>query len=79
MQDSTNWYWYKHPQKQAIIVTTHIILHPRLEVVGIIDVKYMHKTVCNRVQAKTIIQRHHICLTYYDYDCILDEIDLQKK
>ena len=50
MKDRTNWYWEQHPLKQAIIVPTCTILHPRLDVVGITDVQDTPKIVCNRIK-----------------------------
>ena len=73
-----NWYWNKHPQQHVITVTTHTILHPRLEV---ISVKYFHailKRLCNRTQAQKYISRNPIRLTDSDYNCILEEIVRRK-
>ena len=45
-------------------------------------VKYVHdilRIVWNRNQAKQDLQRHHICLTYYDHHCILEEIGRRDK
>ena len=42
----------KHPLQQAIIVPTRKILHPRLDVVGITDVKDIPKNVCNMIEAE---------------------------
>ena len=78
MQENNDCYWYKQPQKQAIIVLTRTILHPRLGVVGITDVQVTPKSVCNRIQEK-FIQRHPICLTDADYDYIWYKIDFQEK
>ena len=72
MQYNNNWYWGQHPLKHDIIVPTRTIIHPRLSFVVIIDVQDIHKSVCNSIQAKTIIQRHHICLADAYYDYILD-------
>ena len=49
-----NWYWEKQPLQHTIIVTTHTIIHPRLDVVGIIYVKDIPKNVCNRIQFKKL-------------------------
>ena len=75
MQDSTNWYWEKHPHQQDIIVPTQTIIHTRLEVVGITYVQDIPKNVCNRIQEKKSIQRYPIFLIDYYYDYILDGID----
>ena len=61
------------------MVPTCTILHPCLDVVRITDVQYTPKTVCIRIQEKKSIQRHPICMTYADYDYILDEIERQGK
>ena len=65
--------------KQTIIVPTHTIIHPRLDV---IITRYVHDTptdICNRIEAKKAIQRHSISMTYADYDYILDEIERREK
>ena len=67
----SNWYWGQQLQ-YTIIVTTCKNLHPCLDVVGITDVQETPKSVCNIIQAKKDIQRHHICLIDADYDYILD-------
>ena len=33
MQENTNWYWKQQPLQQNIIVPTHTILHPHLDVI----------------------------------------------
>ena len=55
--------------QQNVIVPTLTTIHPLLGVFVITDVQDILKNVCNGIQAK-----HHICLTDYDYDYILDEI-----
>ena len=52
MQENTNWYWKKQPMQQTIIVPTHKILHPRLDVIVIIYVQDIPKNLCNNIQAK---------------------------
>ena len=74
MQDDTNRYWKQQPLQHNIIVLTCTIIHPRLDVVGIIYVQDIPKTFCNRIQAKTSIQIHPIFLKDADYYYILDEI-----
>ena len=59
------------------MVPSHTIIHPCIDVFIIIDVQENPKTVCNRIQEKISIQRYPICLTYYDCDYILDEIERQ--
>ena len=75
MQENTNWYWKQHSLQQNIIVSTRTILHPCLDVVIITDFQDIHKTFCNRIQAKKFRQRHPICIIDADYDYILDEIE----
>ena len=55
----------------TIIVPTHTILHPRLDVVLIRDAQYIPKNFYNRIQAKKSIQRHPIIMADADYDYIL--------
>ena len=74
MQVDTNWYCNQRPQQYVSTVPTRTILHPRLEVNAIIDIRDILKSVCNRTQAKKYISRHPICLTDYDYNQILEEI-----
>ena len=79
MQENTNWYWKQQSLQQTIIVPTHTILRPCIDVVRIIDVQDIPKTVCNRIPKKQSIQRHPMFLTDADYDCTLDEIERQDK
>ena len=79
MQENTNWYWKKQPLQQTIIVTTHTILNPRLDVITIRYVQDTSKNICNRIQARKSIQRHPIIMTDADYDYILDEIERRKE
>ena len=52
MQENNNWYWEQHPLHQTIIVPTRTIIHPRLDVVLIIDLQDIPKSVCNSIQLK---------------------------
>ena len=79
MQENTNWYCKQQPLQHTIIIPTHIILHPQIDVITIKYVQYIPKNVCNRIQAKKSIQRHFISMTDSDYDYILDEIECHKK
>ena len=78
MQENNNWYWKQQPLQQTIIVTTRKILHPRLDVITIRDFQDIPKNLCNRIQAKKIIQRHYIIMTDADFDYILDEIEIRE-
>ena len=42
VQVDTNWYWNQHPQQHVNTVPTHTILHPRLEVNAVGDVKCLY-------------------------------------
>ena len=79
MQENSYFYWKQQLLQYNIICPTCIIIHPCLDVFIITDIKDIPKTVCNRIQAKTFIQRHHICMTDADYDYILDENEHQDK
>ena len=79
MQENTNWYWKQQTLQQNIIVPTHTIIHPCIDVFIMKNVQDTPKTVCNRIQAKISKQRHPICLTDADYDYILDEIERRYK
>ena len=72
MQENTNCYWKQHSLQPNIIVTTIIIIHPRLDFVIIRYVQDIPKNVCNRIKEKISIQRHPICMTDADYDYILN-------
>ena len=48
----TNWYWGLHPQQHSIMVKTRTIIHPRLYVVGMVDVQDITKSVYNRIREK---------------------------
>ena len=50
MKDNSDWYWEKHPLQHTIILPTHTILHPRLDVVVIKYAQDTPKSVCNRIQ-----------------------------
>ena len=76
-QVDTNWYWNQCPQHHFIIVPTHTILHPRLEVNTVTDLYDIPNSVCNRTQEKKYIPRQPICLTDSDYNYILEEIGRQ--
>ena len=78
-QENNNWYWKQQPMQQTIIVPTRTILHPRLDVITIRYVQYIHKNVCYMIQATKSIQRHPLCMTNADYDYILDEIERRKE
>ena len=65
--------------QHTIIVPTHTIICPHLDVVVITVVQNILKSVYNRIQAKKSIQRHPIFLTNSDYDYILYYIERQDK
>ena len=75
MQEKTNRFWKQQPLQQTIIVPTHTLLRPRLDVITIIYVEETPKNICIRIHAKNFIRRHPIIITDADYDCILDEIE----
>ena len=75
IKEITGWFWDQHPQQKVITVPTCTITHPRIDVTTITDSHDISKSVCNRKQAKKSISRHPICLTDYEYDYILEEID----
>ena len=58
---------------------TRTILHSKF---GVNAITYFHAiptSVCSRTQAKKAISRQPICLSDYDYDYILEEIDQRDK
>ena len=63
------------PLQHTIMVPTHTILHPRLDVITIRYVQYISKNICNRIQAKKSIQRHHIIMTDADSGYVMYEIE----
>ena len=72
MQENKKCYWEQKNHQQVIIFPTRTIAHPFLDVVA---VKYVHdipKIVCNSKNAKQAVQKHPICLTDSDRDCILE-------
>ena len=79
MQVETNWYWNQQPKHHVITVPTRTILHPQLEVNAVTDFHEIPKSICTRTQAKKSISIQPICLTYSDYDYILEEIGRQDK
>ena len=52
MQIDTNCYWNQQPKHHVITVTTHTILHPKLEVDTIPDFHAIPTSICSRTQAK---------------------------
>ena len=75
MQENSKWYWKHQSLQHSIIVTTRTIIHPCIDVVRIIYVQEIPKTVCNRIQGKKDTQRHPICMADADYDYILYAIE----
>ena len=61
------------------MVPTRTILNPCIDIIIIRYVQDIPKNVCNRIQAKKVIQRHPICMTDYGYDYILDEIERREQ
>ena len=57
------------------MVPTCTIIHPRHDIISIRYVQYIPNNVCNTIQAKKSIQRHHIITNDTDYDYIFDEIE----
>ena len=79
MQIDTNWYWNQQSKHHVITVTTHTILHTKLEVNEITDFHEIPTSICSRTQEKKPISRQPICLTDSDYDYILEEIGCREK
>ena len=79
MQIDTNWYCNQQPHNHVITVPTRTILHPKLEVNAITDFRAIPTSICSRTQAKKAISRQPICLSDYEYDYILQEIDQREK
>ena len=75
MQVDTNWYWNQQPNHHVTTVPTRTILHPQLEGDAITDFQATPTSICSRTQAKKAISRQPICLSDFDYDYILEEID----
>ena len=63
----------------VITVPTLTILHPKLEVNTITDFHTIPTSICSRTQAKKAMSRQPICLSDFDYDYILEEIDQRDK
>ena len=79
MQVDTNWYWNQQPNNHVITVPTRTILHPQIEGDAITDFHSIPTSICSRAQAKKAISRQPICLSDFDYDYILEEIDQRDK
>ena len=79
MQVDTNWYWNQQSKHHVITVPTRTILHPQLEGDAITDFHTILTSICYRTQAKKAISRQPICLSDFDYDYILEEIDQRYK
>ena len=78
VQENTNWYWKQQPLQQTIMVPTRTILHLLIDVITIRYVQDIHNNLCNRNQAKTVIQRHPIIMTDADYDYIWMRLSVLK-
>ena len=79
MQVDTNWYWNQQPNHHVITVPTRTILHPQLESDAITDFHAIPTSICSRTQAKKAISRQPICVSDFEYDYILEEIDQRDK
>ena len=79
MQVDTNWYWNQQPHHHVITVPTRTILHPQLEGDEITDFHAIPTSICSITQEKKPISRQTLCLSDYDYNYILEEIDRQDK
>ena len=79
MQGDTNWYWNQQPKHHVITVPTSTILHPQLEGDAITYFHAIPTSICSRTQEKKAISRQPICLSDFDYDYILEEIDQGEK
>ena len=79
MQENSNWYWKQQPLQHTIIIPTHTILHPHIDVIIIRFIQDTHKNICSRNQLEKAIQIHTIIVTVADYDYILDEIERREK
>ena len=60
MQVKNNGYWKQQPPQQNIIVPTRTILHPRLDVIIIIDVQDIPNNFCNRIQSKSHTKKSYL-------------------
>ena len=69
----------KKQQQQIIVVPTHTIVHPCLDVMAVIEVQYMPKCFFIITQQNKNIQGYNICLTESDNDYILDKIKWRGK
>ena len=79
MKVENNWYWNQQLNHHVITVTTRTILHPQLEGDAITDFHAIPTSICSRTQAKKGISRQPICLSDFDYNYILEEIDQRDK
>ena len=79
MQVDTNCYWNQRPNHLVITLPTRTTLHPQLEGDAITDFHAIPISICSRTQAKKAISRQAICLSDFDYDYILEEIDQREK
>ena len=69
-QDKNNWYLEKQPLQQTIIIPTHTLLHPRLDVITIRYVQDIPKNLCNSIKQKNL-KKDILSLwtkTSYQYD-----------
>ena len=74
MQTNSNCYWNQQTKHHVTTVPTCTIIHPQLEVNAVTDFNSIPTSVCTRTQGKKSKSRKPICLTCFDFDCILEEI-----
>ena len=79
MQVDTNCYWNQQPKHHSITVPTRTILHPQLKLNAVIYFHEIPTIICTSTQAKKSISRQPVCLTYSEYDYILEEIGRRDK
>ena len=77
MKANTNWYWQQIRTEESVIIVTHTIVHPCLDMSNIKDVADTPISLCDKEPARKAIQRHTTCMSDAYHDCILDEINHQ--
>ena len=69
-----NWYWQQNIDKHIIIISTHTILHPCIDVSIIKYIDNTPRSIYEIIIHLQATQRHPVCIYDVYHDYIFDEI-----
>ena len=73
MKSDANCYFQQLRTEDSVIISTHTIFHPCLDVSAIKEVEDIPRSLCNKKQAQKSVKRHPISIYDADQDYVLDE------